>query len=52
MNPKYLFCEKSKLLNESHISLHENVFLLIKRVKHLSELSDFQLLEVLAIYLS
>ena len=49
MNPKYLFFERSKLLNESHFSLHENVFSLIKRVKHLSEFSDFLLLKVLAI---
>ena len=26
MNTKYLFYERSKLLNESLISLHENVF--------------------------
>ena len=42
----------SKLLNESHFSLHENVFPLIKRVKRLSQFSDFLLLAVLAIYLS
>ena len=52
MNPKYLFYERSKVLNESQFSLHKNVFPLIKRVKHLSEFSDFLLLEVLVIYLS
>ena len=52
MNPKHLFYDRSKLLNESHFSLHDNVFPLIKRVKHLSEFSDFLLLEALAIYLS
>ena len=41
MNPKHLFYDRSKLLNESHFSLHDNVFPLIKRVKHLSEFSDF-----------
>ena len=37
-------------MNEMHISLNGKVFPLIKRVKHLSEFSDFLLLEVLAIY--
>ena len=50
MNPKYIF-SRSKLLNKTHISSNENVFSLIKRVKHLAEFPDFPLLEVLAIYL-
>ena len=37
-------------MNETHISLNENVFSLIKRVKHLAEFTDYPLLEVLAIY--
>ena len=49
MNPKYF--SRSKLLNKTHISLNENVFSFIKRVKHLAEFTDFLLLEVLAIYL-
>ena len=47
---KILF-SRSKRLNKTHISLKENVFSLIKRVKHLAEFTDFLLLEVLAIYL-
>ena len=49
VRPKYFF-KRSKLLNESHIFLNENVFSLNKRVKHLSELSDF-LTEGFAFYL-
>ena len=49
MNPKYI--SRSKLLNKTRISLKENVFSFIKRVKHLAEFTDFLLLEVLAIYL-
>ena len=42
MNPKYPFYKKSKPLNKTHISLNENVFSLIKRVKQLSvSLGDF-----------
>ena len=50
MNPKYVFYKRSKLLNKTYIFLNRNVFPLIKRVKHLSEFSDFLLLEILAIY--
>ena len=35
-----------------HVSLNENIFPLIKRVRHLPEFRDFLLLEVLVIYLS
>ena len=38
-------------MNETHLSLNNNVFSLIKRVKHLAEFTDYPLLEVLAIYL-
>ena len=40
ISPKYFF-ERSKLLNETRISLNEYVFPLDKRVKHLLEFSDF-----------
>ena len=50
-NPKYVFY-RSKLLNETHISLNEDVFPLNKKVKYLSEFSDFLLPGVLSIYLS
>ena len=45
ISPKYFF-ERSKLLNETRISLNEDVFPLDKRVKHLSEFSDFLLSKV------
>ena len=51
MKPQYFF-KRSKLLHETHISLNGDVFFLDKRVKHLSELSDFLLPEGFAIYLS
>ena len=38
-------------MNKTHISMNENVFSLIERVKNLAEFPDFPLLEVLAIYL-
>ena len=50
MNPKYIFFKRSNLL-KTYISLNENAFSLIKRVKHLAEFHDFPLLEVLEIYL-
>ena len=47
-----IFLQKVYFFNETHISLNENVFSLNKRVKNVSEFSDFLLPEGLVTYLS